>query len=85
MRSAQRVELRDPEKTFLYFGLALSISWRSVEANNATLTGRDVPGSGCVFTIDLRDIRSHIHFWGFCDSARTCRFQPRRRLGTRAN
>lgn len=34
-------------------GLGLSISRRSVEANGGTLTVRDVPGSGCVFTIDL--------------------------------
>lgn len=34
-------------------GLGLSISRRSVEANNGTLGVRDVPGTGCVFTIDL--------------------------------
>jgi signal transduction histidine kinase len=34
-------------------GLGLSISRRSVEANGGTLTVRDVPGRGCVFTIDL--------------------------------
>ncbi len=34
-------------------GLGLSISQRSVEANQGTLSVRDVPGSGCVFTIDL--------------------------------
>jgi hypothetical protein len=34
-------------------GLGLSISRRSVEANNGILRVRDVPGSGCVFTIDL--------------------------------
>jgi signal transduction histidine kinase len=34
-------------------GLGLSISRRSVEANNGILSVRDVPGSGCVFTIDL--------------------------------
>jgi hypothetical protein len=34
-------------------GLGLSISQRSVEANNGTLRVRDIPGSGCVFTIDL--------------------------------
>lgn len=34
-------------------GLGLSISRRSVEANGGTLSVRDVPGSGCVFTIDL--------------------------------
>ncbi len=34
-------------------GLGLTICQRSVEANNGTLRVRDVPGSGCVFTIDL--------------------------------
>jgi signal transduction histidine kinase len=34
-------------------GLSLSISQRIVEANNGSLRVRDVPGSGCVFTIDL--------------------------------
>lgn len=34
-------------------GLGLSIARRSVESNDGTLTVRDVPGSGCVFTITL--------------------------------
>jgi signal transduction histidine kinase len=34
-------------------GLGLSISRRSVEANDGTLTVRDLPGDGCIFTIDL--------------------------------
>ena len=34
-------------------GLGLSISRRSVEANGGALSVRDVPGSGCVFAIDL--------------------------------
>jgi signal transduction histidine kinase len=34
-------------------GRGLSICRRSVEANNGVLRVRDVPGSGCVFTIDL--------------------------------
>jgi signal transduction histidine kinase len=34
-------------------GLGLSISKRSVEANDGSLTVRDIPGSGCIFTIDL--------------------------------
>lgn len=34
-------------------GLGLSISRRSVEANNGVLSVRNVPGSGCVFTVDL--------------------------------
>jgi signal transduction histidine kinase len=34
-------------------GLGLAICRRSVEANNGTLQVRDIPGSGCVFTIEL--------------------------------
>lgn len=34
-------------------GLGLTMCQRSVEANNGVLRVRDVPGSGCVFTIDL--------------------------------
>jgi signal transduction histidine kinase len=34
-------------------GLGLSISRRSVEANAGTLSVRNLPGTGCVFTIDL--------------------------------
>lgn len=34
-------------------GLGLAICRRSVEANNGVLQVRDIPGSGCVFTIDL--------------------------------
>ncbi|MDQ3288822.1 MAG: HAMP domain-containing histidine kinase [Pseudomonadota bacterium] len=34
-------------------GLGLSIARRSVEANDGTLAVRDLPGTGCVFTIDL--------------------------------
>jgi signal transduction histidine kinase len=34
-------------------GLGLHICRRSVEANNGILKVRDIPGSGCVFTIDL--------------------------------
>lgn len=34
-------------------GLGLTICRRSVEANSGELTVRNVPGSGCVFTIDL--------------------------------
>ena len=54
----------DAERIFLPFtqesadksglGLGLSISRRSVEANGGVLRVRDVPGSGCVFTIDLQ-------------------------------
>jgi signal transduction histidine kinase len=34
-------------------GLGLSIARRSIEANGGILSVRDIPGSGCVFTIDL--------------------------------
>ncbi|HYI86960.1 MAG TPA: HAMP domain-containing sensor histidine kinase, partial [Burkholderiales bacterium] len=34
-------------------GLGLSICRRSVEANGGLLSVRDMPGTGCVFTIDL--------------------------------
>jgi C4-dicarboxylate-specific signal transduction histidine kinase len=34
-------------------GLGLAICQRSVDANNGILRVRDVPGSGCVFTIEL--------------------------------
>ncbi|MBA3487920.1 MAG: HAMP domain-containing histidine kinase [Lysobacter sp.] len=34
-------------------GLGLSIARRSVEANDGVLTVRDLPGTGCVFTIEL--------------------------------
>jgi signal transduction histidine kinase len=34
-------------------GLGLSIARRSIEANAGILSVRDLPGSGCVFTIDL--------------------------------
>ena len=53
----------DTERMFLPFtqsggdrsghGLGLSMSRRSVEANEGTLNVRDIPASGCVFTIDL--------------------------------
>ena len=34
-------------------GLGLAICQRSVTANNGVLTVRDIPNTGCVFTIDL--------------------------------
>jgi signal transduction histidine kinase len=34
-------------------GLGLDISRRGIEANDGVLRVRDVPGSGCIFTIDL--------------------------------
>ncbi len=51
------------EKMFLPFiqhssdksgaGLGLAICLRCAEANNGTVSVRNIPGSGCVFTIDL--------------------------------
>ena len=35
------------------FGLGLSICRRSVDANGGILSVRNIPGTGCVFTIDL--------------------------------
>jgi C4-dicarboxylate-specific signal transduction histidine kinase len=34
-------------------GLGLSICRRGVEANHGVLRARNLPGTGCVFTIDL--------------------------------
>ena len=42
---------RDKNRTGL--GLGLSICRHNVEANDGVLRVRDLPGSGCVFTIDL--------------------------------
>jgi signal transduction histidine kinase len=62
----------DAEKMFMPFtqgaadrsglGLGLSISRSGVEASNGVLRVRDVPGTGCVFTIDLprRSIREPV-------------------------
>jgi len=38
-------------------GLGLSISRKSIEANGGQLRVRDIPGKGCVFTIDLPRVR----------------------------
>jgi signal transduction histidine kinase len=35
------------------FGLGLAITMQAAEAHNGTVKVRDVPGTGCVFTIDL--------------------------------
>ncbi len=40
-------------------GLGLSIARQSVESQSGTLSARDVPGTGCVFTINLP--RYHLH------------------------
>lgn len=50
-------EQRSGDRTGL--GLGLSISRRSVEANGGTLYARSLPGTGCVFTIDLPRRKSH--------------------------
>jgi signal transduction histidine kinase len=47
-------EQQGPDRSGL--GLGLSISRRSVEANGGTLRVRDVPGTGCIFAIDLPKI-----------------------------
>jgi signal transduction histidine kinase len=44
-------EQRGPDRTGL--GLGLSISRKSVEAIGGEIRVRDIPGHGCVFTIDL--------------------------------
>jgi signal transduction histidine kinase len=44
-------EQRDTDRTGL--GLGLSISRRSVDACRGVLRVRDLPGKGCIFTIDL--------------------------------
>jgi signal transduction histidine kinase len=44
-------EQRGSDRTGL--GLGLSISRRAVQANDGTLGVRNLPGKGCVFTIDL--------------------------------
>jgi len=44
-------EQRGRDRTGL--GLGLAISRRGVEANHGELRVRDVPGKGCIFTIDL--------------------------------
>jgi signal transduction histidine kinase len=41
-------------------GLGLDISRRGVEANDGVLSVRDVPGTGCVFTIDLPLHQPHL-------------------------
>ncbi len=47
----RQFEQRGPDRTGL--GLGLSISRKSVEADGGEIHVRDVPGVGCVFTIDL--------------------------------
>ncbi len=57
LKSADAEEMFRPftqssaDKTGL--GLGLSLSRRSVEANAGTLTARDLPSLGCIFTINL--------------------------------
>jgi signal transduction histidine kinase len=42
-------------------GLGLSICRRCVEANHGAVSARDVPGEGCIFTIDLPRIYTPKH------------------------
>jgi signal transduction histidine kinase len=53
--SAERMFLafKQGDKDRSGLGLGLAICRRSVEANSGIVRVRDVPGSGCVFTIDL--------------------------------
>jgi signal transduction histidine kinase len=41
-------------------GLGLAISRRSVEENGGTLSVRDIPGTGCVFTIELPRVHPRV-------------------------
>jgi signal transduction histidine kinase len=50
-RLFQPFDQRSSDRTGL--GLGLSIAQRSIAANGGTLRARDLPGTGCVFTIDL--------------------------------
>lgn len=47
------IPFRSNEDSRAGMGLGLSIARQSIEADHGTLTVRDVPGSGCVFTISL--------------------------------
>lgn len=47
------VPFKQSSKDTSGMGLGLAICRRSVEANNGVLSVRDIPPSGCVFTIDL--------------------------------
>jgi signal transduction histidine kinase len=47
------VAFKQGDKDRSGLGLGLAICRRSVEANNGIVRVRDVPGSGCIFTIDL--------------------------------
>jgi signal transduction histidine kinase len=51
-------ERRAKDRTGL--GLGLSISRRSVEADGGRIVVRDLPGQGCVFTIDLPRLTSAV-------------------------
>ena len=51
--SGARIVLLPNEDSRAGLGLGLSIARQSIEADHGTLTVRDVPGSGCIFTISL--------------------------------
>jgi signal transduction histidine kinase len=50
-------EQRGPDRSGA--GLGLSISRKGVEAHGGTLTARDIPGRGCLFTIELPEKQWH--------------------------
>jgi signal transduction histidine kinase len=52
-RKACSCPSRRPARINAAWELGLSIARRSVEANNGVLSVRNLPGLGCVFTIDL--------------------------------
>ena len=41
-------------------GLGLSISRKGIEANGGQLSARDLPGKGCIFTIDVARLPSNV-------------------------
>lgn len=41
-------------------GLGLSISRKGIEAHGGQLTARDLPGKGCIFTIDVAQLASNV-------------------------
>ncbi len=60
----------DPEELFIPYlqkgtnkkglGLGLSISRKGLEAHGGQLTARDLPGKGCIFTIDVAQLASNV-------------------------
>ena len=78
----QSFEQLDADRTGL--GLGLSISRRAIEACGGTLRVRDVPGTGCVFTIDLpRDLPSRDTFIGWQKGATPIPEAPQKKVRMR--